>query len=96
MGETISNESDLLLFLLLEISERMSGAMKKLFVVFMLLAWACAPNRSFAAPGDGNGTVNLTNYDSNNPIFLASTSTRLPVAGFFVRVLGAPPNSPLL
>lgn len=63
--------------------------MKKLLAVLTVLAVVSVSSKAFAAPADG-GTVNLTNYDSNNPIFFGTTATRLPTAGALVQVLGGP------
>lgn len=60
--------------------------MKKLVAVLAVLAVVNVASKTFAA----DGPINLTNYDSNNPIFHGNTSTRLPVAGSFVQVLGGP------
>lgn len=59
--------------------------MKKLLAVLAVLAVVSLSSKAFAA----DGTINLTNYDSNNPIRSGSlTGPNLPTAGSFVQVLG--------
>jgi hypothetical protein len=63
--------------------------MKKLVAVLAVLAVVNVSSKTFAA----DGPVNLTNYDSNNPIFYqpaVGARVNLPVAGSFVQVLGGP------
>jgi hypothetical protein len=60
--------------------------MKKLLAVLAVLAVVSGSSKAFAA----DGTINLNNYDSNNPIFHGAAGTRLPVAGSFVQMLGGP------
>jgi hypothetical protein len=57
----------------------------------LLLAAALAPLSAAAA----DGFVRLSNYPGNNPIFFFTTSTRLPVDGSFVQVLGGPRDGSL-
>jgi len=62
--------------------------MKKLLAVLAVLAVVSVSSKTYAA----DGTVNLTNYDSNNPIMYQATPSsavvNLPIAGSFVQVLG--------
>src|SRR5688572_2071217 len=63
--------------------------MKKLVAVLAVGAVVNISSTIFAA----DGPVNLTNYDSNNPIFYqpaVGARVNLPVAGSFVQVLGGP------
>ena len=64
--------------------------MKKLLAVLAVLAVVSVSSKA------ADGTINLTNYDSNNPIFYNNTSTRLPVAGSFVQMLGGPTGGALV
>jgi len=66
--------------------------MKKLLAVLAVLAVVSVSSKAFAA----DGTINLTNYDSNNPIFFNNTSTRLPIAGSFAQMLGGPAGGTLV
>lgn len=67
--------------------------MKSQWLSFAVLAWWCGGNQSFAV---FYGDINLSNYDSNNPVFYLGSTTRLPVSGSFVQVLGGPVGGPLV
>src|SRR5688572_15662730 len=65
--------------------------MKKLVAILVALALVHLSSNTSAA----DGTITLTNYDSNNPIFYnpnpwQSPSVNLPVANSFVQMLGGP------